>query len=500
MAQETPSDRETRTSSGAISVDVKAPSEEALEVERQTDIGRDRASLESSRVIPAEGPVDPNRYLCGRGDVFELNFWGSQNFKLRATVDLEGRLFVPKVGYVAIAGRSLAESRDLVKRAVAHYYPGLKFDLTLTAPRVFAVHVVGYVGRPGVYTANSLERVAALLSRAGGVSGSRRRIQIRRKGGKILIADLTLYDETGNADDNPFLFDGDIIDVPFAALTASISGAVRRPGNYELVASKDLAELIDIAGGFTSLATTALPIQLVRRNARQLSERIAIRFKGDEKSVPTTPLKDGDAVVVPSMNELQPSVLLIGPVAGAKIADEVTLVRRFPYVIGATVRTILEESGGIGASADLKGGYIRKQDGAVIRVDLEALLMRRDFSADRAVEVGDTIVVPQKRTAVSVQGSVSNPDLFPYNPQFKGAQYLAIAGGPRSNARRKSEYRVISSNGTVKRYSDNLTLDPGDTIFVPERTFSRSEIVQLVMGGAGLLISSFSLIYLVTTR
>src|SRR5690349_7243469 len=35
---------------------------------------------------PIDEPVDPDKYVCGPGDVFELNFWGLQNFKLRVTV------------------------------------------------------------------------------------------------------------------------------------------------------------------------------------------------------------------------------------------------------------------------------------------------------------------------------------------------------------------------------------------------------------------------------
>src|SRR5437764_12427715 len=51
--------------------------------------------------VPLEGPLDPERYLCGAGDVFELIFWGAQNFKLRATADLEGRAFLARTGSAA---------------------------------------------------------------------------------------------------------------------------------------------------------------------------------------------------------------------------------------------------------------------------------------------------------------------------------------------------------------------------------------------------------------
>src|SRR5262249_8709167 len=47
--------------------------------------------------VSLEQPIDPDAYVCGPGDVLELNFWGAQNFHLRLAVDLEGRAFVAKV-------------------------------------------------------------------------------------------------------------------------------------------------------------------------------------------------------------------------------------------------------------------------------------------------------------------------------------------------------------------------------------------------------------------
>src|SRR5262249_11144968 len=55
--------------------------------------------------VSLEQPIDPDAYVCGPGDVLELNFWGAQNFHLRLAVDLEGRAFVAKVGYIAVAGK-----------------------------------------------------------------------------------------------------------------------------------------------------------------------------------------------------------------------------------------------------------------------------------------------------------------------------------------------------------------------------------------------------------
>src|SRR5439155_24235227 len=147
--------------------------------------------------FPLEEPLDPAKYICGRGDTFELNFWGAQNFKLRVTVDIEGRTFIPKVGYVEVVGKTLADARTIVKKAVQRYYPGLNFELSLHQPRTFLVRVVGFVAHPGIYHAMTIERIVTLLGAVGQIGGSRRRIEIKRRDGSVIQADLLLYDLTG---------------------------------------------------------------------------------------------------------------------------------------------------------------------------------------------------------------------------------------------------------------------------------------------------------------
>src|SRR6266403_832665 len=151
----------------AVPMSVAVPSDaEVLQAER--------AVINPSGVptLPLEEPLDPDKYICGRGDIFELNFWGRQNFKLRMTVDLEGRAFISKVGYVAIVGKTLHQARDIVKAAVMRYFPGLNFDLSLVAPRTFLVHVVENIPHPGLYTARPVERASNVIGRAGGITGN----------------------------------------------------------------------------------------------------------------------------------------------------------------------------------------------------------------------------------------------------------------------------------------------------------------------------------------
>ena len=104
------------------------------------------------------------------------------------------------------------------------------------------MHVTGAVARPGTYW-RAVVRVSALLPKAGGAlpMGSLRRVEIRRPGvAQPIDADLARFSLFGQIDRIPWLLDGDTLFVPPRALTVEVTGGVRRPGTYELVASRTL--------------------------------------------------------------------------------------------------------------------------------------------------------------------------------------------------------------------------------------------------------------------
>jgi len=451
-----------------------------------------------SRTPPIDEPVDPDKYILGTGDVLELNFWGLQNFRMRMIVDVEGRAFVPKVGYFSLAGKTLSQARRLLRESVARYYPRLGFDVTLAEPRTFLVQVVDDVVRPGSYSARAIERVSTLITRAGGFGkdASRRRVEIQRRDGTVARADLLLYTQTGDVKHNPFLLDGDVVRVPYEELAATIDGAVNRPGRYELIGTRDLAELVELAGGLAPRVTRKLPITVVRRAENDRQDLTLVEF-GEQNPLPPASISHEDIVRIPSFEELQQAVMVVGALAGANAADEVSSTRRLTFVKGDSVRTLLERVGGVGPLADLHGGYILRQ-GKSVPVDLNALVALRDMKADRPVDLGDTVVVPFKRRTILVQGAVFKPGPYPYNPNYGVEQYVALAGGSSRNAQSISNVRVVSPSGETRKYKRDLKVEPGSTLVVPERNFSRPELVQIAISIAGVLLSGAAIV--ISTR
>jgi protein involved in polysaccharide export with SLBB domain len=466
------------------------------------------ASSTSSAPFSLEEPLDPKTYICGPGDAFELNFWGQQNFRLRVAADLEGRTFITKIGFLTVNGLPLAEVRKLILKKVGRYYPGLNADVTLVYPRTFQVHVVNNVKQPGAYRSNALERVSSLLGKAGGVSGgttalasgSRRRIEIKRKNGNTLHADLVMYELTGDTSYNPFVLDGDVISVPFAETVVTVSGAIRKPGVYELIKTKDLTELLALSGGFSSSVTRSLPIRIQRRNASEHDAYIDVAFASG--AAPNAELRDDDEIQVRGTSDFERSVLLVGAVPGSEGSDSGAGSKLLAYVEGDTVYSLLQRAGGIRTIGDLRQAYVShptKSTPELIAVDLEALLNRRDFSADKPIGVGDTIIVPPMQYSVHVDGAVAKAGPYAFNPTFGISEYIARAGGRTRTARDLRDVKIIDMSGVTHNFSSRLKPSPGDLILVPERNFSRAEVAQLILAGAGIVLSGVA-ITLAATR
>ena len=486
-----------RTFASQAAPDITAPSASA-----PTPSGPTKAGDNSEGTLPLEAPIDPQTYICGAGDQFQLNFWGRQNASLRFPVDPSGQAFVPKVGYVQIAGLSLKDATESLHKAVGRFYPGLSFDFSLVKPRTFLVHVVGSVEKPGIYPAHATDRLTQALAEAGGRShpdskeergtGSIRRIEIQRRNGTKLAADLLLYDLYGETKNNPFLSDGDVIVVPFESMVVKVTGAVQRPGEYELIDTKDIAEAVKAAGGPRSTQTRNLPILVSRRdpaNDRLSQFQLPFPPSGD---IPALALRNNDRVHFPTADELERSVTLVGAIRGATQTDEATGVMRLRYEQGDTVRTLLERAGGLGPGADFRGSYIVRAKGnekIVIPLDLEALLVYRDTKADRPVLIGDVINVPYQRHGIMIEGAVVRPGVYQFNPRLRGTDYIAIAGGPSKMAQDTDNYRLVTPRGKTEQLSE---VQPGDTLIVPERTFSRAEVTQIVIASITLAVLAAS--------
>jgi protein involved in polysaccharide export with SLBB domain len=130
-----------------------------------------------------------------------------------------------------------------------------------------------------------------------------------------------------------------------------------------------------------------------------------------------------------------------------------------------------------------------------------------DSIPDVALEDGDRFVVPHRPSLVNVIGAVYDQNSFLFADSSRVGTYLRKAGGVSNDADRRHEF-VIRADGEVESRDatmgpwgpefNNLRVNPGDTIVVPEKVPKLSPLYgimnwsqmfsQLALGAASLSI------------
>jgi protein involved in polysaccharide export with SLBB domain len=200
--------------------------------------------------LPMDLPAGPE-YVLGPGDGLNIDLWGSISQRLHRVVDREGRLSLPEIGTIQVAGHSLGDVQRIVQSALRSQFRQLEADVSLDRLRTVRVYVVGDVLRPGAYDVSSLSTPLNALYQAGGptVRGSMRVMKHYR--GNQLVEDVDLYDLLlhGVQSGMQRLDSGDTLLVPPIGQEVTVEGMVRRPGIYELAGEKSLSQVLELAGG-----------------------------------------------------------------------------------------------------------------------------------------------------------------------------------------------------------------------------------------------------------
>lgn len=113
-------------------------------------------------------PLVPADYLLVPGDELQLSISGSVDADLRLVVDRSGRIVVPRVGPVMVAGVRYADVPDVIRQRVARQFKNFDVTVSLAQLRGIRVYVTGFATNPGLYSLNSLSTISAALSKAGG--------------------------------------------------------------------------------------------------------------------------------------------------------------------------------------------------------------------------------------------------------------------------------------------------------------------------------------------
>jgi protein involved in polysaccharide export with SLBB domain len=227
-------------------------------------------------------PIVSYEYVLGPGDALEVHAWDSRNPNLLKTgisslqvvgsfkdgqsladsiggenlikVARDGRMFIPLLGVFNASGMTIADLEKLLKNKLKNYSRNPQVVVLLANPKKINVHVLGQIGKPGLYFvedgAPEGARLVTFINLVGGFNGlaGRDKVKIIREG-KVIIANLRKLETENDLSQNIQLKDNDTVLVPTGTNRIYILGEVRSPGAYGFVDGEQLIYYLSQAGG-----------------------------------------------------------------------------------------------------------------------------------------------------------------------------------------------------------------------------------------------------------
>lgn len=244
------------------------------------------------------------------------------------------------------------------------------------------------------------------------------------------------------------IFSQNDVRVPVAQQTkfVRLEGEFVHAGTYTVMPGESLRDLVKRAGGFTSNA------YLYGSEFTRESTRVVQQRRLDEYVQTLEIQMQQGNLALASSAAATPQDLASGAAAQSSEQGVISRLRQ----MRATGRIVLE--------------FRRASSGI-------------DTLPDIQLEDGDRFAVPPVPVSVNVVGAVYDQNSFLYEAHRRAGDYLHLAGGPNRDADRRHIFIIRADGSVVSREAESgiwgnefasLSMNPGDTIVVPEKVFKPS--------------------------
>ena len=251
-----------------------------------------------NRFSSVQGASVPAGYVFGPGDELLVQVNGLVEFNERLVIDRDGRVSVPRVGPIVLAGVPFADAEKVLTAHIGKVYRNFTVSVTMGRLRSIEVFVVGQARSPGKHLVSGLSSLINALFETSGpnTNGSLRAIELRRQGKTITTVDMYAFLSKGDNTGDVKLLAGDVIYIPPAGPRAALLGTINGPAIYELLPADTISSVLALTGGLPTLAAPQ-KAQLERVDSARDVARYVQDFALDAKGM-ALPLKAGDILTV----------------------------------------------------------------------------------------------------------------------------------------------------------------------------------------------------------
>ncbi|EMP4113658.1 SLBB domain-containing protein [Vibrio parahaemolyticus] len=422
------------------------------------------------------------------GDLVQINLPGEASLNQGFQVDRRGRINLPEIGPVFVAGYNEQQLQDVIIETLKTVYRDVNNARVFIKQQQLLVSVQGYVVKPGEYTLPAGSNIQMFVYEAGGLrSGAQLDKMIVKRGDQNIEFDYKRFLDTGDNSQLPKLESLDVLFVPASPLVGNIEqefdaaklansgdsadsaraikvfGEVNAPGSFTYKPNTTLVDVVMRAGGVTRYASVE-QIRVITNNTPTMFNLKTYLDTGDQSLLPE--ILPGATIFVPKQEEEIK--------AGANVVyimGEVAHPGAYEGKQGASFMDILANAGGPTRYAESRQIRVIKADGQVIKFDLTAHTEGLSSVAPPKVSAGDAIFVPEKTDfnekswlkvapsrAVAVMGEVVRPGRIEWSDEMDLIDLLAHVGGP---TRRADTSKIeVANNGQMTNFDlDQYILD-----------------------------------------
>lgn len=437
------------------------------------------------QMIPMDLPVGPE-YVLGPGDGLSIDLWGGVSRRFYRIVDREGRVSLPEVGPLLVAGKSLSDVQESFQKTLRTQFRDVSADVSLSRLRSIRVYVVGDVLHPGPYDVSSLSTPLNALFAAGGPTGRGSLRILKHLRGNQVVEEVDVYDLLlhGVKGDMQRLENGDTVLVPPLGPEVTIEGMVRRPAIYEEKDEKSLADAFALSGGLLPSATLR-HVEVQRIVAHDKQTMLSLDIPQDDppdsitKQLASFQIQDGDKIrVFPIAPSVQNAVYLEG---------HVIRPGKYSYHAGMRVTDLISSYEDLLPEPALQYGEIVRLSEPDFRPAVRSFNIEQALADPKTapeLKPLDTVQIFgrydfEDPPAVSVWGDVRSPGTYRTAGDIHISDAIHLAGGLEPDATSQdaqvfrympdSTLKVLNvklSGALEGNPQDNIILSPRDRVLV----------------------------------
>lgn len=376
-----------------------------------------------------------------------------------------------------LSPRRLSLERDELKKE-----PAIELDLQIQALEA-AVDPNTYIVGPGdrflisIWSGVAIDFQAAVTPEGKLIIPT---IGTLKVDGKTLIEVQKMVAEAGAKKYIRSNITGNLVQV--RTFRVHVTGQVINPGPYQALAVHRISDIIEQAGGLTTWGfERAIQVRHLDGTVDKVDLYVYKRLGNLDANIY---LRGGDVIYVPSINLSKATVRVEGIVNDPGI---------YQLAENETLEDFLLRVDALNRRAELKAAYIERKtdaDGGLETIPIFPYLEQQsDGYSSLYLKDGDVIMVPQRNEEVYVIGAVRNPGPYAYVPNLKVRDYVGFAGGTEL-AVKLSKSKIIRRDSKKQEQGENILVEPGDTVFVPQKVkFGVIEAFAIVGQITGILIA-----------